>query len=111
MYLQDLLNDAKENCKSPSATVSVVYSIRWGHKMALVENPTEHLIVESIVNASERILDRPVKPREPLSIDIVQSIAWFYLTSVPSLAELRFLFVLPVGHAGLLRADELLSFR
>ena len=41
----------------------------------------------------------------------MQSIASFYLTSVRSLAELRFLFVLPVGHAGLLRADELLSVR
>ena len=89
--------------------VSAVYSIRWGHKMALVENPTEHLMVQSIVNAFKRILGRPVKAKEPLSTDIVQLIASFYLTSVPSLAELRFLFVLPVGHAGLLRTDELLS--
>ena len=43
LYLQDLLNDAKENCKPPSLIVSAVYSIRWGHKMALVENPTEYL--------------------------------------------------------------------
>ena len=56
------------------------------------------------MNASKRISGRPVKPKEPLSIDIVQSIASFYLTSVPSL-------VLLVGHAGLLRADELLSVR
>ena len=61
------------------------------------------------MNASKRILGRPVQPNEPLSIDIVQSIASFYLTSVPSLAELRFLFVLLLGHTGLLRADELLS--
>ena len=107
LYLQDLLNDAKENCKSPSVIVSAVDSIRWGHKMALVENPTEHLMVQYIVNASKRILGRPVKPKEPVSIDTVQSIASFYFTSVPSLAILRFLFVLLVCHAGLLRADEL----
>ena len=90
---------------------SAVYSIRWGHKKALVENPTEHLIVQSIVNASKRILGRPVKLKELLSIDSVQSIASFYLASVPSPAELRFLFVLLVAHAGLLRTDELLSVR
>ena len=28
LYLQDLMNDAKENCKSPSVIVSAVYSIR-----------------------------------------------------------------------------------
>ena len=41
----------------------------------------------------------------------MKSIALFYFASVPSLAELRFLFVFLVGHAGLLRADELLSVR
>ena len=66
-------------------------------------------MVQSIVNASKIILGRPVKPKEPLSIDIVQSIASFYLTSVPSLVELSLLFVLLVGHAGLLRTDELLK--
>ena len=90
LYLQDLMNDAKENCKSPSVIVSAVSSTRWGHKMALVKNPTEHFIVQFIVNASERILGRPVKPKEPLSIDTVQSIASFYFTPVPSLGELRF---------------------
>ena len=79
--------------------------------MALVEKLTEHLMVQSIVNASKRILGRTVKPKEPMSIDSVQSIASFYLTSIPSLAELRFLFVLQVGHTGLLTADELLSVR
>ena len=68
-------------------------------------------MVQSTVNASKRILGRPVKPKGPLLIDSVQSIASFYLASVPSSAELRFLFVLLVGHAGLLRADELLSVR
>ena len=63
--------------------------------MALVENPTEHFIVQSIVNASKRILGRSVKPKESMSTDIVQSIALFYFTSVPSLAEPIFLFVLP----------------
>ncbi len=80
--------------------------------MALTETPTEHIMVQSIVNAAKRILGKPpVSPKEPLSIDIVKSIAAFYLNSEPSLAELRFLFVLLVGHAGLLRADKLLSVR
>ena len=82
LYLQDLLNDAKENSESPSVIVSTVYSIRWGHKMALIENPTKHFVVKSIVNASKRKLGRRVKLKEPLSIDIVQSISSFYLTSV-----------------------------
>ncbi len=79
--------------------------------MELTETPTEHIMVQSIVNAGKRILGKPVSPKEPLSIDIVKSIVAFYLNSEPSLAELRFLFVLLVDHAGLLRADELLSVR
>ena len=46
-----------------------------GSQKALIENPTELLMIQSIVNAFKRILGRPVKPKEPLSIDIVQSIA------------------------------------
>ena len=41
----------------------------------------------------------------------MQSTASFHLTSVSSLAELRFLFALLVGYARLFRADELSSVR
>ena len=56
-------------------------------------------------------MGKPVSPKEPLRLEIIQSIASYYCESEMSLASIRFLFVLLVGHAGILRADELLSIR
>ena len=53
---------------------------------------------------------RPVRPKEPLSVDTVQAIAEFYVSS-NSLATLRFfLFILLVGFYGFFRIDEINSF-
>ena len=49
--------------------------------------------------------------KDPLRLEIIQSIASYYCESEMSLASIRFLFVLLVGHAGMFRADELLSIR
>ena len=101
LYLQSLLKD----CQSVSVIISAIYSIRWAHQTALMESPTEHILV------SRRILGKPEGPKEPLRLEIIQPIASYYCESEMSLASIRFLFVLPVGHAGMLRADELLSIR
>ena len=52
---------------------------------------------------------RPVRPKEPLSVDTVQAIAEFYVSS-NSLATLRFLFILLDGFYGIFRIDEINSF-
>ena len=94
-----------------SVIISAIYIIRWAHQTALMESPTEHILVESVLNASRRILGKPVSPKEPLRLEIIQSIASYYCESEMFLVAIRFLFVLLVGHAGMLRADELLSMR
>ena len=65
-----------------------------------MESPTEHILVKPVLNASRRILGKP--------LEIIQSIASYYCESEMSLVSIRFLFVLLVGHAGMLRADKLL---
>ena len=74
--------------------------------------PTEHVLVQSVLNASKRtFIGRPINPKEPLEIEMIQSIASFYNCSELFLSAMRFLFVLLVGHSGMLRADGLLSIR
>ena len=76
-----------------------------------MNSPTDHVLVQSVLNAYKRILGRPINPKEPLETEMIQSIASFYNSSELSLSAMRFLFVLLVGHSGMLRADELLSIR
>ena len=67
------------------------------HSMAGLEVcPVNHPFVKSSLEGAKRKLARPVRPKEPLSVDTVQAIAEFYVSS-NSLATLRFLFVLLVG--------------
>ena len=76
-----------------------------------MSSPTDHGLVQSVLNASKQILGRPLNPKEPLEIEMIQSVASFYNSSEFSLSAMRFLFVLLVGHSGMLRAEELLSIR
>ena len=111
LYLQDLIKDAQEKSKSPAVISSAVYGINWAHQVALMSSPTDHVFVQALLIASKRILGRPLNPKEPLEIEMIQTIASFYNSSELSLSAMRFLFVLLVGHSGMLRADELLSIR
>ena len=111
LYLQDLIKDAQEKSKPPAVISSAVYGINWAHQVALMSSPTDHVLVQSVLIASKRILGRPLNPKEPLEIEMIQSIASFYNSSELSLSAMRFLFVLLAGHSGMLRADELLSIR
>jgi len=52
--------------------------------------PANHPFVKSSLEGTKRKLARPVRPKEPLSVDTVQTIAEFYATS-NSLATLRLL--------------------
>ena len=79
LYLQSLLKDSQQSSKSVSVIISAIYSIRWAHQTALMESPTEHILVKLVLNASRRILEKPVSPKEPLRLEIIQSIRFILL--------------------------------
>ena len=90
LYLQDLIKDAQEKSKSPAVISSAVYGINWAHQVALMSSPTDHVLVQSLLNASKRILGRPLNPKEPLEIEMIHSIASFYNSSELSPSAMRF---------------------
>ena len=75
----------------------------------LVSCPVSHLLVKSAPEGAKRKLARPVRPKEPLSVDTVQAMANFHSSDV-SLAVLRFLFIFSVGFYGFFRIDKINSF-
>ena len=70
-------------------------------------SPTDHPFVKSTLEGARRSSAKSVIPKELLSLGLVQGIASHYMAN-SSLAVIRFLFVLLVGYAGFLRADEIL---
>ena len=111
LFITELERTAKERNLGFSSIEGVVYGISWYHKLAgLSESPTDHPVVKMAVEGAKRSLAKPFKPKEALSLRLIQDIACHY-HSTDTLAVVRFLFIVLVGYAGFLRADELLNLQ
>lgn len=104
LFITELTRFSLEKNTGVSAIESVVYGIKWGHSLA-----GNHPLVKSSLEGPKRKLARPVRPKEPSSVDTMQAIADYYVSTV-SLASLLFLFILLVGFYGFFRIDEINSF-
>ena len=111
LYLTDLIERALREGHSSSVIESASYSIRWGHRLAGMDSPTDHPLVKSVVEGARRKLARPVQPKKPLDHGVVTNIALRLNSASASLSDARFLFILLVGYAGVFRINELLSIR
>ena len=110
LYLLELTEIAEQKNTGHSTIDSALFGIRWGHKMAGVESPTQHPTVIAAAEGAKRRLSRPIQPKRPaLVLETVVSIAQYNNTVSASLADIRFLFLLLVGYAGLFRVSELLN--
>ena len=69
---------------------SALYGIRWAHKVAGLESPTQHPTVVAASEGAKRKLSRPVQPKQPLVLDTVVKIVQSYYTASGSLAVIRF---------------------
>ena len=111
LYLTELVQRAVHEGLSVSVVESAAYSIRWGHRLAGMDSPTDHPLVKSVVEGAHRKLARPVQPKQPLSHDVIAEITQSLNLDSASLADIRFLFILLVGYAGLFRISEILNIR
>ena len=110
LCITELTNVCLANNTGVSPIEAVVYGIKWAHSMAGLEIcPVNNPLVKSSLESAKRKLGRPVRPKKPLSVDTVQAIAEFYVSS-NFLATLRFLFILLVGFYGFFRIAEINSF-
>ena len=87
------------------------YSIRCGHRLAGMESPTIHPLVKRVVEGARRKLARPIQPKEPLTHESIADITLSLNSASASLADIRFLFILLAGYAGVFRISEVLSIR
>ena len=111
LFVTELERTAQKRNLGFSSIEGVVYAISWYHKLAgLSESPTDHPVVKMAVEGAKRSLAKLIKPKEPLSLRLIQDIVCHY-HSTDTLAVVRFLFIVLVGYAGFLRADELLNLQ
>ena len=93
MYLLGLTEDALQKNTGCSAIDSALYGIRWPHKIAGLESPTEHSMVIAAVEGARRKFSEPVQPKQPQDLETVVKVAQYYNTALASLCK-TFFFLL-----------------
>ena len=63
------------------------------------------------MEGAKRALAGPINPKEPVSLQSVQELAEQYNTPNATLEQLRLLFIVIVGYAGMMRVGELLAIK
>ena len=72
------LRDLTEQSNSVATLKAAVYSIQWVHTVAGHQSPTQHPMVKSTLKGARRRLGKPVSPKEPLSHELVKTLACHY---------------------------------
>ena len=111
LFITELANMARVKGLSFSTLEGAAYGIAWAHKMGgLSESPTDHPLIKMTLDSVKRSLSKPIKPKEPLPLSLIQDIV-LHFSSDNALSVIRFLFILLVGYAGFLRTDEILKMK
>ena len=97
-----------ESCNSPAPIESTVYAVRWVHKIAGISSPTESKLAKQVLEASERLLGKPVQGKQSLDLDVITKVAEKFNTPQASLFNVRTCFIFIISFAGLMRCDEII---
>jgi hypothetical protein len=97
--------------KHHSTIKSAYYGIKWAHNTTGLSDPCEADIVRSIVEASKRELNRPIKKKELLTADLMKLLFLIFNTVNRTLKELRLSVICVLSYTGFLRYDELSNIK
>ena len=107
-YVALFLNDFVLEEAKKGHIETVYLGIRWGHRTAGLESPTDHPFVKTALEGAKRITARNTTKnrKEPLNTDILKKLYRKFGMS-GNVIHLRFLVMCFVGFAGFLRISEL----
>ena len=103
LYLQYLMWTVKHHI----IIEGVYYGTKWAHITVGLSDPGEADIVRSLVEASKRKLNRPIKKKEQFTVDLMKLLFLIFDTVNRILKQLRLLVVCALSYTGFLRYDEL----
>jgi len=106
LYLQHL----GETKGSKSAVEEAVNSLAWVHSLSGLPSPTKSPFVQLVLEGLRRSLAKPVKKKEPFTVEMLDSIAT-EAAGGSSLSDIRLAAACLLAFAGFLRYDEVSSIR
>ena len=102
------LREKVESCNSPAPIEAAIYAVRWAHEIAGASSPTECSLVKQVLEASKRLLGKPVQGKQSVDVDLVTKVAEKFNTPQASISNLRTCFIFIIAFAGLMRCDEVI---
>lgn len=115
-YVAVYLNDLTNSLATEGTLTAAILGIRWGHLTSGFESPTDHSLVKLALEGGKRIIAEKNsiggkrRRKEPLSSDIIKSLAETYATS-SNLLDIRFTLMVILGFAGFFRISEMLRIQ
>jgi integrase len=100
------LTELIDKSASSSIIASTVYGVKWVHSLRNLPDPTDNLYIKNLLEASKRMLSKPVCKKEPISVNELITLCSKYAQSTDILV-LRDLCMILLAFAGFLRFDEL----
>ena len=72
LYLRHLMNQAEANGNGFSVIKNAAYGIQWGHHMAALTFPINHLLLKSTMESAKRSFTRPISPKDTMPSQVIQ---------------------------------------
>jgi hypothetical protein len=107
LYLEYLL----ENNSPYSKLESAFYSINWAHSMYGFPNPCGSGFVRNLLEAAKRKLAKPIRKKDPITLQMLTELCEKYATENSNLSDLRIAALCGVGFHAFFRFNELGSLR
>jgi integrase len=109
LFISLYLRDKFDSCNSCSPITAAVYGIKWAHELAGVDSPTDHPFVKQTVEASRRLLGKPLTQKLPIDLSIIQLVVDRFNKPLALVQDMRICFIFVIGFAGLLRCNEIIG--
>ena len=106
LYLAFLIQSSKTSAPVEEA----VNSLSWAHQLAVVEDPTDHLLVKQVLADAKRILTHQTI-KEPITPEILRRLFDKFVTPTAQLTIIRTMTICLLGYAGFCRFSELANVR
>lgn len=106
MYLSNLIDIGK----SDSVITAAFYGIKWYHNINDFADPTENVIVKSMLECAKRTNSRPRTKKDIISSDHLKELCNMFSDS-SDVIVLRDLTMILLSYAGFLRFDEVSNLR
>ena len=106
LYLQYIAKTTTSKATAEEA----VYAIAWAHSLAGLPSPTETPLVQTTLQGLCRLLAKPIKKKEPMTVEMLQAMVRD-VDRNETLTSVRLATACLLAFAGFLRFDELIHIR